>query len=232
MIELYSGKAKTLYSTSDSNVLLMRFRDDITAFDGAQKDTLPGKAITNNSINAFIMQHLANKGINTHFIRKLNDTDSSVYKLVMLPVECVVRNVCSGSMSKRYGIKNGTPLRAPVFEFFLKNDALHDPLCNEDHIRILGWAGNWETKMMRSISLEVNSVLQPLFRNAGFNLIDFKLEFGHNSFGELAIGDEITPDGCRIWDIDTNESYDKDRYRKNLGQVVEHYIKIANRLVP
>jgi phosphoribosylaminoimidazole-succinocarboxamide synthase len=231
--ELYKGKAKTVYATDDPRYLVMHYRDDVSAFDGVKLAKLPQKGETNNKINAFVMGRLAAAGIATHFVRVLNERESLVKAMKMLPIECVVRNVCAGSMAKRYGIAEGTKLAEPIFEFFLKSDALHDPLCNEDHIRVLGWASAGEIGEMKALTHDVNAVLRPLFANAGIDLVDYKLEFGHprdDPSGPLVLGDEFTPDGCRLWDAKTGEKLDKDRFRRDLGSVIEHYREVAQRI--
>jgi len=231
--ELYKGKAKTVYATDDPRYLVMHYRDDVSAFDGVKLAKLPQKGETNNKINAYVMGRLAAAGIPTHFIRVLNERESLVKAMKMIPVECVVRNVCAGSMAKRYGIAEGTKLAEPIFEFFLKSDALHDPLCNEDHVRVLGWASAEEIAQMKALTHDVNAVLRPMFANAGIDLVDYKLEFGH-PVGEpgspLMLGDEFTPDGCRLWDAKTGEKLDKDRFRRDLGSVIEHYREVARRI--
>jgi phosphoribosylaminoimidazole-succinocarboxamide synthase len=231
--ELYKGKAKTVYATDDPNFLVMHYRDDVSAFDGVKLAKLDLKGETNNKINAYVMGKLAQAGVATHFVRLLNERESLVKAMRMVPVECVVRNVCAGSMAKRYGIEEGRRLPEPVFEFFLKSDALHDPLCNDDHIRVLGWASAAEIAQMRDITHRVNAVLKPLFANAGIDLVDYKLEFGHptdDPKGKLMLGDEFTPDGCRLWDAKTGEKLDKDRFRRDLGDVIEHYRDVARRI--
>jgi len=231
--EVYRGKAKTVYATDDPNVLVMHYRDDVSAFDGVKLAQLAQKGETNNRINAFVMGKLAAAGVPTHFLRLVNERESVVKAMKMVPVECVVRNVCAGSMAKRYGIEEGRRLPEPIFEFFLKSDALHDPLCNDDHIRVLGWASAGEIAEMREITHRVNSILKPLFANAGIDLVDYKLEFGHpldDPKGALVLGDEFTPDGCRLWDAKTGEKLDKDRFRRDLGEVIEHYREVAGRI--
>jgi phosphoribosylaminoimidazole-succinocarboxamide synthase len=231
--ELYKGKAKTVYATDDANVLVMHYRDDVSAFDGAKVAKLDGKGETNNRINAYVMGRLAGSGVRTHFIRMLNERESLVKAMRMLPVECVVRNVVAGSMAKRYGIAEGTKLPEPIFEFFLKSDALHDPLVNDDHIRILGWATAEEIVEMKKLTHKVNSVLKPMFADAGIELVDYKLEFGHpadDPHGPIVLGDEFTPDGCRLWDMQTGEKMDKDRFRRDLGSVIEHYRQVGKRI--
>ena len=231
--ELYRGKAKTVYATADPHRLVMHYRDDVSAFDGVKLAKLDLKGETNNKINAYVMGKLAAAGVATHFLRMLDERESLVKAMKMVPVECVVRNVCAGSMAKRYGIEEGTRLREPIFEFFLKSDALHDPLCNDDHIRVLGWASADEIAQMRALTHKVNAVLKPLFADAGIDLVDYKLEFGHptdDPGGPLVLGDEFTPDGCRLWDAGTGEKLDKDRFRRDLGEVIEHYREVARRI--
>jgi len=231
--ELYRGKAKTVYSTDDPNLLVMHYRDDVSAFDGAKLAQLELKGETNNKFNAYIMGKLAAVGVSTHFMRVLNERESLVRAMKMIPVECVVRNICAGSMAKRYGIEEGTRLPEPIFEFFLKSDALHDPLVNDDHIRVLGWATSAEIEQMKALTHKVNAVLKPLFADAGLDLVDYKLEFGHpkdDLGGALVLGDEFTPDGCRLWDHATRDKMDKDRFRRDLGNVIEKYREVAQRI--
>jgi phosphoribosylaminoimidazole-succinocarboxamide synthase len=231
--QLYRGKAKTVYATDDPALVIMHFRDDTSAFDGTKVAQLPQKGETNNKINAFIMGKLAEAGVATHFVRVLNERDTLVRALKMIPVECVVRNICAGSMAKRYGIAEGTRLTDPIFEFFYKSDALHDPLVNDDHIRVLGWASTDEIGQMKALTHKVNAVLQPLFSRAGIDLVDYKLEFGHpvaEPQGPLLLGDEFTPDGCRLWDHASQEKLDKDRFRRDLGDVIAKYREVARRI--
>jgi phosphoribosylaminoimidazole-succinocarboxamide synthase len=231
--ELYRGKAKTVYATDDPSRLVMHYRDDVSAFDGGKVAKLDGKGETNNRINEFVMGKLAAAGIPTHFVSRLNERESLVKAMKMIPVECVVRNICAGSMAKRYGIEEGKRLPEPIFEFFLKSDALHDPLVNDDHIRILKWATAGEIAQMKALTHRVNAVLKPLFFAADIDLVDYKLEFGHpldDLDGALVLGDEFTPDGCRLWDARTGEKLDKDRFRRDLGDVIEHYREVARRI--
>jgi phosphoribosylaminoimidazole-succinocarboxamide synthase len=231
--ELYKGKAKTVFATDDARYLVMHYRDDVSAFDGVKLAKLPQKGETNNRINAYVMGKLAAAGIPTHFVRVLNERESLVKAMKMIPVECVVRNVCAGSMAKRYGIPEGLRLAEPIFEFFLKSDALHDPLCNDDHVRVLGWASAAEIAQMKALTHDVNAVLRPLFADAGIDLVDYKLEFGRpldDPAAPLTLGDEFTPDGCRLWDAKTGEKLDKDRFRRDLGSVIEHYREVAQRI--
>lgn len=227
--ELYSGKAKTLYRTDDANFLVVHFRDDATAFDGVKKAQLSRKGMVNNYFNAYIMQKLADAGIPTHFERQLAPNEALVKALDMIKIECVVRNITTGSLCRRLGIPEGMDLTPPLFEFFLKNDDLHDPLITEEHIRHFGWATDAEIKRMKELTFKVNDVLKPLFKAAGMLLVDYKLEFGRFK-GEITLGDEFTPDGCRIWDANTREIMDKDRFRKDLGDVIAGYEQAAARL--
>ncbi|MBO68782.1 MAG: phosphoribosylaminoimidazolesuccinocarboxamide synthase [Acidiferrobacteraceae bacterium] len=226
---LYSGKAKSIYQTEDENLLIMEFRDDTSAFDGEKIEKLDRKGMVNNRFNAFIMSVLEDNGINSHFEKLLSPTESLVKHLDMIPVECVVRNIATGSLCKRYGVEDGLELSPPTFEFFLKDDARHDPLINDYHIQSFGWASLSEIEVMKEVTFRVNSVLSRLFSQNGMILVDFKLEYGR--FGnKLLLGDEFTPDGCRLWDSDTRRKLDKDRFRKGLGGVVEAYEEVALRL--
>ncbi len=227
--ELYSGKAKTVYTTNDPNYLILHFRDDVSAFDGEKIEALAKKGAINNKFNAFIMQKLADAGIATHFKELLGDQESLVKRLDMIPVECVIRNIAAGSLCKRLGVAQGLELTPPLFEFFLKNDELHDPMVNDYHITGFGWASEAEITAMKTLSFQVNKVLKPLFASANLLLVDYKLEFGRCN-NEIVLGDEFTPDGCRLWDSQTRESLDKDRFRKNLGDVVESYEEVLRRL--
>jgi phosphoribosylaminoimidazole-succinocarboxamide synthase len=185
--------------------------------------------MVNNHINAFVMSRLAEAGVPTHFVRLVGPQESLVRRLSMVPVECVVRNVAAGSLVRRLGVTEGQRLAPPLYELFLKNDALHDPMICEDHALAFGWASAADLKRMRELSLQVNAVLMPLFADAGITLVDYKLEFGRHA-GELLLGDEFTPDGCRLWDAGSGERLDKDRFRRDLGGVVEAYEEVARRL--
>ena len=226
---LYTGKAKSIFRTDDEQRLLMEFRDDTSAFDGRKMEALTRKGKVNNHFNAFIMQKLEDAGVGTHFESLVDDNSSVVKHLDMIPVECVVRNITTGSICRRLGVQENIELEQPTFEFFLKNDELHDPMINEYHIRSFGWANDSEIDRMTELTFTTNSVLVPLFRDAGIILVDFKLEFGRYD-GGLLLGDEFTPDGCRLWDLETREKLDKDRFRQGLGDVVESYEIAASRL--
>ena len=227
--ELYAGKAKSVYTTDDPDKLILLFRNDTSAFDGKKIEQLDRKGMVNNKFNAFIMQKLAEAGIPTHFERLLSEQEAVVKKLKMIPIECVVRNIAAGSICRRLGVQEGIDLDPPTFEFFLKNDALGDPMINEYHIRSFHWAEPEHVEKMQELTFKVNRILKELFLAGDMLLVDYKLEFGLYK-GEVILGDEFTPDGCRLWDVNTREKLDKDRFRQNLGNVVESYELVGNRL--
>lgn len=227
--ELYAGKAKTIYLTDDPDKLVVEFRDDTSMGDGERIEQFDRKGMVNNKFTAFIMDTLEAAGIETHHEALLSDTEALVKRLEMIPLECVVRNVATGSLCRRLGIEDGIDLSPPTFEFFLKNDALHDPMVNEYHALSFGWASREDMELMKTKTFEVNTVLSKLFADAGMILIDFKLEFG-KQHGKLYLGDEFSPDGCRLWDADTRKKLDKDRFRQGLGGVIEAYEEVAHRL--
>lgn len=227
--ELYSGKAKTLYNTEDDKSLIVLFRDDTSAFDGIKVEQLERKGMVNNYFNAFIMEYLEEHGLKTHFTKLLSEQESLVKKLSMIPIECVIRNITAGSICRRLGLEEGKELEQPIFEFFLKNDELHDPMVNDSHILVFNWATASEIEAMKNLTFRVNELLKPLFMKNGMLLVDYKLEFGRFD-NEIVLGDEFTPDGCRIWDSETREKLDKDRFRRDLGNVIESYEIAAHRL--
>ena len=228
--EITKGKAKSLFTTSNDNQLVMHFSDDTSAFDGKKKEALLGKGAVNNQFNAFIMDHLEKNGVETHHIEVLNNNDSLVHKLDMFPIECVIRNRASGSICRRLGTEDGLILKNPLFEFFLKDDDLGDPLINDEHIISFGWANKDQIEKMKELTYKVNTVLKELFINSNLILVDFKVEFGVCSQGRILLADEFTPDGCRLWDSETLKKMDKDRFRQGLGDVVESYHQVADRL--
>ncbi|AXT40190.1 phosphoribosylaminoimidazolesuccinocarboxamide synthase [Alteromonas sp. BL110] len=228
--ELYRGKAKTVYYTDDSDKLILHFRNDTSAFDGEKIEQLDRKGEVNNKFNHFIMTKLEEAGIATQVEALVSDTESLVKKLDMIPVECVVRNLSAGSLVRRLGVEEGADLNPPIFEFFLKNDALHDPMVNDYHVLSFGWATEAQIAEMKALTFKVNNVLKALFDEAGMLLVDYKLEFGVDKDGNIVLGDEFTPDGCRLWDKETRKKMDKDRFRQGLGSVVETYIEVAERL--
>ena len=227
--ELYRGKAKSVYLTDDKDLLILHFRDDTSAFDGKKIEQLDRKGMVNNKFNGFIMTKLAEAGIPTHFESLLSDQESAVLALQMIPVECVVRNIAAGSICKRLGVEEGIDLNPPTFEFFLKDDERGDPMINEYHIASFGWAQPDHVVKMKELSFAVNDVLKALFKGGDMLLVDYKLEFGLHG-GQVVLGDEFTPDGCRLWDVDTREKLDKDRFRQGLGDVVESYELVGRRL--
>lgn len=226
---LYTGKAKSVYATDSADYVIIAYRNDTSAFDGKKVEQLDRKGMVNNKFNAFIMEKLAAAGIPTHHERLLNDTDSLVKHLQMIPLECVVRNFAAGSLVRRLGVEEGMALTPPTFELFLKNDALGDPMVNESHAVSFGWATTEQIAQMRELTFRVNEVLSALFLAGDMLLVDFKLEFGVFK-GHIVLGDEFSPDGCRLWDRETRRKLDKDRFRQGLGGVVEAYEEVAHRL--
>lgn len=227
--QLYAGKAKSVYTTADEDRLVMVFRDDTSAFDGKKVAQLERKGLVNNQFNAFIMEKLADAGIPVHFEKLLSSHESLVRRLQMIPLECVVRNYAAGSLCRRLGIEEGQALSPATFELFLKNDALGDPMVNESHALTFGWATAEQLAQMQTLTFAVNDVLKKLFDEAGILLVDYKLEFGMSK-GQMYLGDEFSPDGCRLWDKTTREKLDKDRFRQDLGGVIEAYEEVGARL--
>ena len=227
--ELYRGKAKSVYTTDDPDRLVLLFRNDTSAFDGKKIEQLDRKGMVNNRFNAFIMQKLEEAGIPTQFDALLSDNECLVKKLDMIPVECVVRNFAAGSLVKRLGVEEGMALTPPTFELFLKDDAKGDPFINQSHVVTFGWATAEQLARMQELTLKINDILKGLFDAAGLLLVDFKLEFGLFK-GEIVLGDEFSPDGCRLWDKETRKKMDKDRFRQGLGGVIEAYEEVAQRL--
>lgn len=226
---LYTGKAKSVYATDDADHVVILYRNDTSAFDGKRIEQLDRKGMVNNRFSAFIMDKLKAAGIPVHHEKLLSDTESLVKRLDMIPVECVVRNFAAGSLVRRLGVEEGLELNPPTFELFLKNDALGDPMVNEYHVRSFGWATDAQLNRMKELSFQVNTVLKQMFDAGNMLLVDFKLEFGV-FHGEIVLGDEFSPDGCRLWDKDTRKKLDKDRFRQGLGDVVEAYEEVGQRL--
>lgn len=227
--ELYKGKAKSVFTTDDAKALILVFRNDTSAFDGKKVEQLDRKGMVNNKFNAHVMQKLEAAGIETHFIKLLSDQEALVKNLSMFPIECVVRNISAGSICRRLGVEEGLDLNPPTFEFFLKNDDLGDPMINDFHIESFGWAEKEHVEQMKVLTLQVNQVLKDLFLEGDMLLVDYKLEFGLYD-GRVILGDEFTPDGCRLWDKETRKKLDKDRFRQGLGDVVESYEEVGHRL--
>jgi phosphoribosylaminoimidazole-succinocarboxamide synthase len=231
--KLYEGKAKVIFAGPDENSLIQYFKDDATAFNAQKKDVITGKGVLNNYISEHIMQAVAQIGIPTHFIERLNDREQLIRKLEIIPVEVVVRNVAAGSICSRLGIEEGAPLANTLIEFCLKDDALGDPIIAAEHIMTFGWASADELDVIYEDTLRINDFLTGLFHGIGVRLIDFKLEFGRADDGEtiqILLADEISPDNCRLWDAQTNEKMDKDRFRRDLGGLIDAYEEIARRL--
>ncbi|WLP94718.1 phosphoribosylaminoimidazolesuccinocarboxamide synthase [Psychrobacter sp. M13] len=226
---LYKGKAKSVYETDDNDFVILHFRDDTSALDGKRIEQLARKGVVNNRFNAFIMQKLNDAGIETHLEKQLSDDEVLVKRMDMVPVECVMRNFAAGSLVRRLGLEEGCVLNPPTFELFYKDDALGDPMVNESLSVTLGWATEAQLAKMRELTYRVNEVLTALFDAGDLILIDFKLEFGvyHD---RIVLGDEFSPDGCRIWDKTTKKKLDKDRFRQSLGDVIEGYEEVARRI--
>lgn len=227
---LYRGKVKSLFETNDPHCLIAEFHDDMTAFDGEKREQLARKGALNNAISCFIMRKLADNGIPTHFIETLSPTETLVKRLAMIPLESVIRNVTAGSLCRRLGIEPKLKLKTPLHELFLKNDALHDPMVCENHALTFNWASRSQLDQMRDYTFQINAILKSLFEEANLILVDSKYEFGVDHAGIICLGDEISPDSCRIWDKTTQNPLDKDRFRKNMGNVMESYEEIAKRL--
>lgn len=227
---LYEGKAKKVFKTSDPDAYWMEFKDDATAFDGEKKEVIPEKGIINAAISTHLFDVLERSGVPTHFLGTLSPREMMVKKLKMIPVEFVIRNIAAGSFAKRLGIKEGTELKSPVLEFYYKNDSLHDPMINEYIIEALELGEDHEIATAKEYSFDVNDILSYEFREAGLILVDFKLEFGIDFDGQVVVGDEISPDTCRLWDEETGEKFDKDRFREDLGGLIEAYREVLRRL--
>ncbi len=231
--QVYEGKAKVLFEGPEPGTLVQYFKDDATAFNNQKKGTITGKGVLNNRISEFLMTRLAEIGIPTHFVRRLNMREQLVRKVEIIPLEVVVRNVVAGSLAKRFGIEEGAPLPRSIIEYYYKNDELGDPMVSEEHITGFGWATTQDLDDIMQMSLRINDFLTGLFLGIGIRLIDFKLEFGRlwdNDEMRIVLADEISPDNCRLWDIKTNEKMDKDRFRRDLGKVEEAYQEVARRL--
>jgi len=231
--QVYEGKAKILYEGPEPGTLIQYFKDDATAFNAQKKGTISGKGVLNNRISEHIFTLLAGIGVPTHFIRRLNMREQLVRQVEIVPIEVVVRNVAAGSLCKRFGIEEGTALPRTILEYYYKDDALGDPLITEEHIACFGWASQEEMHDISDLAIRVNDFLAGLFAGIGIRLVDFKLEFGRiwdGEFSRVILADEISPDGCRLWDIKSNEKLDKDRFRQDLGGEVEAYQEVARRL--
>ena len=229
-VQLYEGKAKKVYATEDPNLVIVSYKDDATAFDGTKKGTIRGKGSVNNRMSNFLMKKLEAAGIPTHFVEELNDRETVVKKVQIVPLEVIVRNVSAGHFASRYGVEEGIAFDEPVLEFSYKNDDLHDPLLNTSHALALKLATREEIDTIKSMALRINEILKDFFAQCGVRLIDFKLEFGKTADGQIVLADEISPDTCRFWDAKTNEKLDKDRFRRDLGNVEEAYQEMMRRV--
>ncbi|MBP2312199.1 phosphoribosylaminoimidazolesuccinocarboxamide synthase [Azospirillum soli] len=230
---IYEGKAKVLFEGPEPGTLVQYFKDDATAFNNQKKGIITGKGVLNNRISEYLMSRLSEIGVPTHFVRRLNMREQLVREVEIIPIELVVRNVAAGSLSKRFGIPEGTPLPRSIIEYYYKSDELNNPMVTEEHITAFGWAAPQDLDDMVALSLRVNDYLSGLFLGIGLKLVDFKLEFGRlweNEEMRIVLADEISPDNCRLWDIKTNEKLDKDRFRQDLGKVEEAYQEVARRL--
>ncbi|MCA0150214.1 MULTISPECIES: phosphoribosylaminoimidazolesuccinocarboxamide synthase [Rossellomorea] len=227
---LYEGKAKQIFETNDEDVVWIQYKNSATAFNGEKKADIDGKGVLNNKISSLLFSKLAEKGIQSHFIKQISEDEQLVKRVRIIPLEVVVRNVIAGSLSKRLGKEEGTPLQKPIIEFYYKDDDLGDPLITDDHIDFLEIASREERAEIREMALGVNEVLQEIFREAGVTLVDFKLEFGKDRNGTILLGDEISPDTCRLWDAETNQKLDKDVFRRDIGSLTEVYSIILERL--
>lgn len=228
--QLYEGKAKKVFATDDPELLIVSYKDDATAFNGLKKGTIAGKGIINNRMSNALMQYLSERGIPTHFVREINERETIVKKVTIVPLEVIVRNIAAGSFAKNYGVEEGTQLANPTIEFSYKNDALGDPLINEYHASALGLATKKEIQMIKDYSFRINKELQSFWTTCKVILVDFKLEFGRLSDGTVILADEISPDTCRLWDAASGEKLDKDRFRRDLGGVEEAYQEIMSRM--
>ena len=227
---LYEGKAKKVYTTQDPELLIVSYKDDATAFNGLKKGTIAGKGAINNRMSNLLMARLEKEGVPTHLVEELNDRETLVKRVSIVPLEVIVRNIAAGSFSKRYGVEEGVAFEQPTFELSYKNDELGDPLLNDDHALALGLATREELALIRRYALAVNGLLRKIWGACGVTLVDFKVEFGRLGDGTIVLADEISPDTCRLWDADTREKLDKDRFRRDLGGVEEAYVQVMERL--
>ena len=228
--QLYEGKAKKVFATDDPELLIVSYKDDATAFNGLKKGTIQGKGVINNQMSNALMQYLATKGIPTHYVEEINERETIVKKVTIVPLEVIIRNIAAGSFAKNYGVEEGRPLANPTIEFSYKNDELGDPLINDYHARALNLATQEEIDTIVDYSFRVNEALKEFWSSCGVTLVDFKLEYGRLSDGTIVLADEISPDTCRLWDSKTGEKLDKDRFRRDLGGVEEAYQEIMARL--
>ncbi len=230
-IQLYEGKAKKVYATDDENLVIVSYKDDATAFNGQKKGTIVGKGVVNNKVTNYLMQMLEAQGVPTHFVEQIDDRDTIVKKVSIVPLEVIIRNISAGSFAKRYGVEEGIVFDAPTIEFSYKNDDLGDPLINSYHALALGLATEEEIETIKTLAFRVNDVLKAFFKGVQVDLVDFKLEFGRLADGSIVLADEISPDTCRFWDSVTHEKLDKDRFRRDLGNVEGAYAEMLRRIL-
>lgn len=230
-VQLYEGKAKKVYATTDENLVIVDYKDDATAFNGLKKGTIAGKGVINNRVTNYLMQLLEKEGVPTHFVKELSDRETVVKKVSIVPLEVIIRNISAGSFAERYGVEEGIVFDEPTIEFSYKNDDLGDPLINSYHALALKLATKEEIETIKTLAFKVNEVLKKYFLGLGIELVDFKLEFGRTHDGKIVLADEISPDTCRFWDSKTHEKLDKDRFRRDLGHVEDAYIEIRKRLL-
>lgn len=228
--QLYEGKAKKVYATSDPGLVIVSYKDDATALDGLKKGTIAGKGAINNKMSNYLCRLLESNGIPTHFVEELNDRETVVRKVSIVPLEVIIRNISAGSFAKRYGVSEGIVFAEPTIEFSYKNDELHDPLINSYHALALGLATKEEIETIKSLAFKINDILKKYFASINVKLVDFKLEFGRLKDGSIVLADEISPDTCRFWDADTNEKLDKDRFRRDMGKVEDAYNEMMKRV--
>ena len=233
--KLYEGKAKIVYATTDKNLVIQHFKDDATAFNNLKKSKVEGKGVLNNRISEYILSNLAQCGIKTHLVKRLNMREQLIRKAEIFPIEFIVRNIATGSLTKRLDISEGTVLEKPLLEYCYKKDELQDPLISKEHIYSFGWATEKEIKEIDQMTLRINDLLLGMFRGIGIKLVDFKIEYGKawnkdTEEKEIVLADEISPDTCRLWDVKTEKKLDKDRFRKDLGNVIQGYQEVARRL--
>ena len=229
-VQLYEGKAKKVYATENEDYVLVSYKDDATAFDGLKKGTIVGKGVVNNRMSNYLMQLLEKEGVKTHFVEELNDRETVVKKVSIVPLEVIIRNISAGSFAKRFGVEEGIVFEEPTIEFSYKNDDLHDPLMNAYHAIALKLATKDEINLIKTMAFKINEVLKAYFLKLGVKLVDFKLEFGRLKDGTIVLADEISPDTCRFWDAKTNEKLDKDRFRRDLGNVEDAYKEMMKRV--
>lgn len=229
-VQLYEGKAKKVYATDDPEVVIVSYKDDATALDGLKKGTIVGKGVVNNRMTNYLMQLLEKNGVPTHFVEELSERETAVKKVSIVPLEVIIRNVSAGHFAQRYGVEEGIVFDSPTIEFSYKNDELHDPLLNAYHALALKLATQEEIDTIKSMAFRVNTVLSEYFRSLGVRLVDFKLEFGRLPDGTIVLADEISPDTCRFWDLQTNEKLDKDRFRRDMGGVEDAYREMMHRV--